>query len=229
MIVLFDVRCRATNISSPIATRESLTISTVKGSMSVRGAIAISGFHLDDEVSVLVHVERLPGEDHRGRGGLLHDRGPLERGARPKPPALVDAALAPPELVEVDVPHALEGLARVAVRIDPPQLGLAHGSEPGDPKVDELDRRVLAECVQLLVEGVETALDLLPLGLVELPTGDRHVDGVFLAGVAHVRRAGEGDLLRRDALVGEELEQSLLEPVPEAGELSELGLVRTGE
>src|ERR671919_474365 len=158
MIVLFDVRCRATNISSPIATRESLTISTVKGSMSVRGAIAISGFHLDDEVSVLVHVERLPGEDHRGRGRLLHDRGPLERGARPKPPALVDAALAPPELVEVD-------------------------------------GRVLAECVQLLVEGVETALDLLPLGLVELPTGDRHVDGVFLARVAHVRRAGEGDLL----------------------------------
>ena len=41
MIGLIDVRWSATNISSPIAISESLTISTVNGSMSRAGTIAI--------------------------------------------------------------------------------------------------------------------------------------------------------------------------------------------
>src|SRR5262249_22186140 len=105
MIVLFDVRWRATNISSPIATSESLTISTVKGSMSFAGATAIRspGLRLDDQVAVLVHGQPLPREDDcRGRG--LFDNGwPFELTAGAEPVALVDPRLAAAELVEVDV------------------------------------------------------------------------------------------------------------------------------
>src|SRR6266568_1772843 len=101
MIVLFEVRWSATNISSPIATSESLTISTVKGSSSVFAVVAIpSGPDLDDHIAELVHRQLLAWEDD-GRGGrLLDHRRTLEPCTGTEQRPLVGAALMSAELVE---------------------------------------------------------------------------------------------------------------------------------
>ena len=57
----------------------------------------------------------------------------------------------------------------VAAAGEPAQLRLLHRAEPGDAEVDELDRRGEPEGVELLVQVVEAALDLLELVAVRRP------------------------------------------------------------
>src|SRR5581483_1902384 len=128
MIVLFDVRWSATNISSPIATSESLTISTVKGSSSVFAAVATT------------REPPRSGSRARRGGRLLDHRRPVELGARAEQRTFEDPRLVPAELVEVDVTRALQRALRAPVRRDRAQLGLRHRAEAGEAEVHELDR-----------------------------------------------------------------------------------------
>src|SRR5438034_8043439 len=109
MIGLFEVRWRATNISSPIAISDSFTISTVKGSSPGARATVTSSLRLDDEVPVVIDAQTLPWKNDRRRGFLLDDRRPVEfvAGAEARP--LVDARLMATELVEMNLAGSRDG------------------------------------------------------------------------------------------------------------------------
>src|SRR5574341_2378863 len=96
MMVLMLVRCVATNISSPMATRLSLMISSVNGSSRVwlafdrradvdRLALVLTvtvRFAMSDllnmEKTVCVHGERLAGKHHGDGGRFFDHRRPVD-------------------------------------------------------------------------------------------------------------------------------------------------------
>src|SRR5258708_6295976 len=83
---------------------------------------------------------------------------------------------------------------------------------------------MLAEGVELFVQLMELALNVLPLLFVEVPIWNGNIDSVLLPQIAHIGRACEYDFTRSSTLSKKDLQHMLLKLAPCAGELVHIHL-----